>query len=198
MISLLGRTSPNPIERGERGFVQSVSVPRKSIGDHDDLVSELGGVTSRRLAADVRHGTRDQDCVDTERVELRLQIALAWKKRAGAGLDRQQVAFSSVELVPDSCSWSIRLPVVEILRCQVDSKNGNEVLGHRRHTRQHPCHDAAAVSHRARHIVDDRSHAFTLVVAFDRRHVEINHDERCSGALDILEGVQRPRRATTF
>ena len=57
----------DPIEGGERCFVQPVRVPGKRVGDHDHFVSELGGVAGRRLTADIRHSARNQHCVDTER-----------------------------------------------------------------------------------------------------------------------------------
>jgi hypothetical protein len=42
-----------------------VRVSRERIGDHDHFVLELCRITSRRLAADIRHGARNEDGVDS-------------------------------------------------------------------------------------------------------------------------------------
>src|SRR5262245_18710028 len=89
-----------PIECGERRFVQSVGVSGKRVGDHDHLVSELCGVTGRRLTPDIRYCSGDQQSIDTVWVEPLLQIAFAGEEGASAGFERDQVTLSLLEFAP--------------------------------------------------------------------------------------------------
>jgi hypothetical protein len=76
------------------------------VGHHDDLVLELGGVSSRRLATDIRHGAGDQNRVDAARIELLLQIAFAGEEGAGAGLDGVHIHRLLLKRAKEPGAWS--------------------------------------------------------------------------------------------
>jgi hypothetical protein len=92
--------SEYPIESGEHRFVQSVGMPGKGVGDHDHLVTDFGGVTGRRLTADIRYRSGDQQSIDTEWVEPLLQVPLAREEGACARFERNEVTLSLLEFAP--------------------------------------------------------------------------------------------------
>src|SRR6185436_8280642 len=103
-----------------------------------------------------------------------------------------------MEFVPEYSPVSIRLPIIEVLRCELGSEDRCEMPRHDRHVRCYPCHGTSGPPDGRSQFVHWRHHTPTLLVGSDGSGVEIDDHERRSTRVDALEGVKSSTPGNDF